>query len=251
MVSTSHGTESPSTLRRHDENIGEIGEGRVVGHGAGKTDLAPIAVKTKCHRVLDRPLDHRARNTFRPMGRGQKIVNEDSVEPRFIGVDLIINAIDGFAEREEVRRHDRSLDLGVKNSFPGGPERGRARLLPGRQREAAQQVRRRDIRTGAVMRGQIWPTSSVVNKVSRRVEGGWNEVPARLGYFGQLASVDLVTVSFGNSATPMFKFGDALRLHHLLGVNPHDVNRSVLLDRDRDGIGVYVRRHRIRRGTIS
>ena len=37
----------PSTLRRHDENIGEIGEGRVVGHGAGKTDLAPIAVKTK------------------------------------------------------------------------------------------------------------------------------------------------------------------------------------------------------------
>ena len=37
------------------------------------------------------------------MGRGQKIVNEDSVEPRFIGVDLVINAIDGFAEREEVR----------------------------------------------------------------------------------------------------------------------------------------------------
>ena len=81
-------SEPPTPFRLDDEDIGEIGEGRVVGDDPGETDLASVAIEAEGERVVDRPLQDVEGDARRPVRTGEKIMDQGEIEPRLVGIDL-------------------------------------------------------------------------------------------------------------------------------------------------------------------
>ena len=66
--------EPLAALGGDDEDIGEIGEGGVVGDHPGEADLAAVAIEAEGQRMLDGALQHRLGQTLAPnaSGRGSR-----------------------------------------------------------------------------------------------------------------------------------------------------------------------------------
>src|ERR1700719_2258865 len=100
--------EPLAALGGHDEDIGEIGECRVVADHPGKPDLAAVAIEAESERVLDGACQHGLGQALRPMRAGEELVDERAVEPRLISVDLVARATRALADGKDAVRHDRS-----------------------------------------------------------------------------------------------------------------------------------------------
>src|SRR5215469_4248628 len=81
-----------------DEHVGYVGEGRLVGHDAGKADLHAVAIEAETQRMGDRPLHGLARDAARPMRAArQEIVDQRDIEPVLGGIDFEEVPADGAA----------------------------------------------------------------------------------------------------------------------------------------------------------
>src|SRR5690606_32944080 len=74
------GKPSPAVLRQY-EYIAQIGDGRVVGNDAGKSDLPITLQQREAQGVRQRPLDRGRGNSLGPIRRCQKFRNQGPVDP--------------------------------------------------------------------------------------------------------------------------------------------------------------------------
>jgi len=72
------------------EYVRQVSKRRRVGDDAGKSDLAMTLVESERKRLLDRAFHNIERDARSPIGVGQKLVDEDDIQPRRIGADCIL-----------------------------------------------------------------------------------------------------------------------------------------------------------------
>ena len=85
-------------LLRDNKNIGEVGEGRLVGDEACKTNLRAVAIKAERRGVSNRATHCFERDVACPMRTlGEEMMNPVNLETGRIGIDLIAPATDHAA----------------------------------------------------------------------------------------------------------------------------------------------------------
>src|SRR5882724_446016 len=82
--------ETPSAIRRKNENVGEISEGCEVRDDAGKSHLLMAMVDAERNGVLNRSPDRFERDACCPIRIGQKPIHHAYVDTRGISADFII-----------------------------------------------------------------------------------------------------------------------------------------------------------------
>jgi hypothetical protein len=91
-------SETDVALLGDNEDIGEVGKGRLVGDEARKANLRAVAIETERHRVSNRAMHCFERDVACPMrALGEKIMDPFDIETGGIGIDLIAPAADHAA----------------------------------------------------------------------------------------------------------------------------------------------------------
>ena len=91
-------SETDVALLGDNEDIGEVGKGRLVGDEACKADLQSVAIETEGHRVRNRAAHCFARDVARPVRAfGEKMMDSFDIETGGVGIDLIAPAADHAA----------------------------------------------------------------------------------------------------------------------------------------------------------
>ena len=82
-------THALAAMRRHDEDVRDVGEHGVVGDHAREADLRAAVVRAEAKRVLDRRLHQVERDVRRPIRLiAQESMDECHIEPAFLGADF-------------------------------------------------------------------------------------------------------------------------------------------------------------------
>jgi hypothetical protein len=119
------------------EDIGDPGEGGVIGDYARKPDQFLISINAERQRVLDRSSDDFARATGGPVRLiAEIVVNQIEIETRPIGADRIVSALPGRrpplplgeGRGEGAKLSSRTLIINLREVEPRAKEEGKVSL---------------------------------------------------------------------------------------------------------------------------
>jgi hypothetical protein len=90
--------EACVALLRDDEDVGEVGKGRLIADDAGEPDLRPVAIKPERHRMSNCAMQSIKRDIARPVRTlGEKMMDQRDIETDRVSVDLIAPSVDQAA----------------------------------------------------------------------------------------------------------------------------------------------------------
>ncbi len=87
--------DAAPTMLGSDEDIGQVGKRGEIANDTSEARLLAAEVRAEAERMFDRSLDDFARDFRRPIGSGEKSVDEVDIQARFVRGDFV-RAGEGF-----------------------------------------------------------------------------------------------------------------------------------------------------------
>ncbi len=121
--------EAGVALLRDDEDIGEVGKGRLIGDDSGEADLRALAINAEHERMSKRTTQGIQRDIARPVrALGEKMMDQRDIETARVSVDFKAPAADCAAGNNGLGHRGNPCSLAVDDA--GAAQTQRAGAAP-------------------------------------------------------------------------------------------------------------------------